>query len=329
MTRTSQVILIGLLTVFFAACSPSSGTRSDRNSIRFDLDKQNERTLLSFYLGGALGKAGQDPFEAGVLIQSDGPIYLSDSGRVGLYPELASRLELSGSDGVVSWSEFEPMINTLYYEMRSFPATIEKLRSREGDWHDGTWFSVDVRGAMSPHERNIFIRRTDLLSALADMDTISQSIQYPTGTLFVSEHDSDDVIVEYSVMKKRTDGFWDFFAYDSDGLLTDRIQQKPSDLVIPTKCVGCHFGTKLFEPERSFPSAVADGPNGPRGIYVSYPVGADLVGLFDEHRRRSDRVLGLYGTLFISRLLANPGSVGVEEINILNRFHTPVNRITP
>ena len=83
----------------------------------------------------------------------------------------------------------------------------------------------------------------------------------------------------------------------------ERIERTPSDLIVPTKCVGCHLGSRLFEPERSFPVDPRPGPDGPRRLYVSDDFkDVGVVRGLDEHRKRSDMVLGMYGTLFISQL---------------------------
>jgi hypothetical protein len=83
---------------------------------------------------------------------------------------------------------------------------------------------------------------------------------------------------------------------------------------VPTKCVGCHFGTRLFEPEKSFPVAARPGPDGPRGITVQNALPTpSMVGQLDEHRKRSDQILGLYGTLLLNRLTIMGASSELSE----------------
>jgi hypothetical protein len=137
----------------------------------------------------------------------------------------------------------------------------------------------------------------------------------------VGEHYEGEALVETTVMRKRADGYWDYFAYDASGGLASQTTTPPRALDVPTQCVGCHFGEKLFEPERSFPAEAPPGPHGPRGIYVDDALrDAEVVAFFDEHSKRSDHVLGLYGTLFIAQLRAQEaaGSLPAADAALLD-----------
>ena len=121
-------------------------------------------------------------------------------------------------------------------------------------------------------------------------------------------------------MRKRDDGFWDFFTYGPDGTLAAETQARPRALKTPTQCVGCHFGGRLFEPEKSFPGTASEGPHGPRALYVPEAWrDAEVVRFFDEHRKRSDTVLGLYNTLFAAKLRADrrAGRLAPEDARLL------------
>jgi len=86
-------------------------------------------------------------------------------------------------------------------------------------------------------------------------------------------------------------------------LLSKTIKKEPDDLKVPTQCVGCHFGDKQFEPERSFPREARPGPRGIRSLYVSENLKNESIARgISEHAKRSDNVLGLYATLFLSDL---------------------------
>ena len=97
-------------------------------------------------------------------------------------------------------------------------------------------------------------------------------------------------------------------------------QALPRSLKTPTQCVGCHFGVKVFEPERSFPAAAPPGPHGPRAFYVDEALrDREPVVFFDEHTKRSDTVLGIYNTLFVARLRADrrAGALAAADARLL------------
>ncbi|HUF09848.1 MAG TPA: hypothetical protein VMO47_11035, partial [Rhodothermales bacterium] len=140
---------------------------------------------------------------------------------------------------------------------------------------------------------------------------------------FIAAHEVAGETVETTVMTKRPDGFWDFAVYGQDGGIAATTSTPPKELKSPTQCVGCHFGSKQFEPERSFPAHASPGPHGPRQIYVDDELrDLETVKYFDEHRKRSDTVLGLYGTLFVARLRAEgePGRLSAEDVQLLERL---------
>ena len=80
----------------------------------------------------------------------------------------------------------------------------------------------------------------------------------------------------------------------------------PRPLRVPTQCTGCHLGQKLYEPEKSWPGEARDGPFGPRAYHVPEAWrNPEVAALFNEHANRDDGVLGLYGTLYASKLVAD------------------------
>jgi hypothetical protein len=310
-TLTARLVfsaIVFLTAWVVSGCGQSAQTNSASGVARIDFDKGNERELLRFYVGGMISRSGTDPFSEGIVTESANSYILDVSALAQKLPYLKEELLDINSDGTINWTEFESLVQRYYYRYRFLPDSLDILIREEGDWHRSDWFSLDVNGVMSPRRRRIHVRKKDLMSALSGYSRNNRAIIYPEGTVFISEHVSEGVLKEISAMRKRKDGFWDFFAYSSDSLLTDRIEQRPKDLMVPTKCVGCHFGSRLFEPEKSFPQSVRDAPDGPRRIYsLSNERTRRVVLLLDEHRRRSDRVLGLYGTLFLSALMQRDG----------------------
>ncbi len=321
--RINVIIILFLISCIVASCGqPDAGTPSvTQSEIRVDLEKSDERRLLAFYIGGMVSDAGSNPFESGFVLERNGSYFLDTARLSELVPGLASDFRTAGADGKIVWDEFESLIQKHYYSYRPIPATVADLKERRGDYSDAdTWFSFEVKGVMSPHVRNIHVSRERLLTAISNYRSNEGRLIYDAGTTFISEHKEDGQSVELSAMTKRSDGFWDFYAYGRDGNQISRIERSPSDLIIPTRCVGCHFGNRLFEPERSFPVDPAPGPDGPRKLYVTGDMrNLRVVRSIDEHRKRSDTILGLYATLYISRMNARraEGTIDPEVDRLL------------
>jgi len=293
--------------LLFGSCSePASRPKGghEGSTVPVVLDQKGERDLLSFYVGGMASPEGADPFAAG-LVTEDGGAFSLDLDRIAQRaPSAEAGLRSAAADGEINWDEFEQVIQESYYTYRSIPSTVAELKGRIGDWSDeDDWFGFRVNGVMSPTLRRIRVRTERLMDAVRSYRENGNRIIYTAGTTFVSDHFRGADSVELSVMTKRADGFWDFYSYGGDGRLVRVVRRSPTDLMVPTRCVGCHFGNRLFEPERSFPVDPPPAPDGPRRLYVSEEMrDPEVVRLLDEHRKRSDRILGLYATLFVSEL---------------------------
>ena len=282
----------------------SGGALRSIEGIRVDLDQGNERELLAYYFGGMVSPRGGDAFENGLVREEDGEYFLDVEKIAERVPQVESGLRAAGEDGLIEWEELEPIVAGSYYSYRPIPRSVDALRERYGDWRDeSTWFGFKVDGVMSPNTRHIRVPLANLKEAISLYQEKGQRVIYPEGTTFISEDVQDNQIIELSVMTRRSDGFWDFYAYGSDGQQLTIVERTPTDLIVPTRCVGCHFGNRLFEPERSFPVDPPPGPMGPRLLHVSETMRrVDVITRIDEHRKRSDSILGLYATLFISEM---------------------------
>jgi hypothetical protein len=223
----------------------------------------------------------------------------TDTGR-----NVRELVDSAGADGLIDWQEFEAFVLDTYADVRDAPRSVEAARDRYGDWSDSTrWFSMSVSGSMSPYRRRISVDMARLRTAVDGMTSLDDDIIYPVGTVFAGEHLDDGGIRETTFMVKRADGLWDYFAYGPDGRPTRTIEHDPSDLNVPTQCIGCHLGSRQFEPERSFPAEARPGPGGERRVYVDPAVrSSDIAGRIREHLKRSDRILGLYVTIYLSEL---------------------------
>ncbi|NNE35354.1 MAG: hypothetical protein HKN13_08965 [Rhodothermales bacterium] len=277
------------------------------DAVRVDLEKRNPERLLRFYFDG--------------IVESGSPVWFEENGEYFLDANLLSESGLSGlsdtdRDGVIRWSELEPVVLNSYYESRSIPERIERVREMRGDWYDEVlWFKTSVSGVMTAARREIYVEKRAIRSALEHFER-NGSLVYPGSTSFIAEHYDGDMLVETTAMFKRGDmSRWDYAAYDSTGARVSVTRKAPKAYRVPTQCVGCHFGSRAFEPERSYPRDAAPGPHGERVIRAPLvPEYPDLVSLLDEHRRRSDTILGLYATLYLSSLRAT----GIAELDSLD-----------
>jgi hypothetical protein len=299
--------LLPVLALALAAC------RSDGDAarLRLDLERRDPGPILRTYFGAYLGPDGGDPFEAG-LIERDGETFYvnTDALRERLGTE-TTPLDPDGN-GTVTDDELGAFVQATYYRARGLPVTLDALGADTSEA-----FAVTMRGVMSAAPRRVFVPEQALRGALAAYRQNGRRIVYPAGTVIWGAHGDRDG--ETTAMRKRADGSWDFFAYDAEGRLAPTTTGAPRPLKAPTQCMGCHFGQRLFEPEKSFPGAAPPGPDGPRAIYTAQRDGAVAAAL-DEHRRRADHVLGLYGTLYTTRLKAAraAGTLAPEDAALLD-----------
>ena len=312
MIRIAPFFFISLL--FLSSCDPASS-----RLVPVDIEKPNPERLLSFYFGGYTPA----PSQSGLLSQMDGTIFID----LNQLDSLSTGATLADSDnnGVISWEELEPFIQDTYYQSRDFPESISALHEQfPYSVEDDRWLVVPLRGMMTVALRTIYIEKEAVRSALLAYQENNKQLLYPEGTTIVAEHIVDESVMETTVMQKRNDGFWDFMVYDDQGTLTPFTTTDPNPLAAPTRCVGCHFGNKVFEPEYSFPSPSPDGPFGERGIYVDESFRDEAIAtLLDEHAKRSDTILGLYGTLLLSEIKHRQQAGAVltqEEALIFERF---------
>lgn len=287
-----------------AACTDTAdGPPPSGDRLAVDLDKSNEERLLRYYLGGYLNQEGGDPAEDGLLLTEGG--YAINPQRLDV--QYRRKLEDANGDGTLDWDEFAAFVEATYASARNLPRSLDTLRARTGYAEaDSSWFTVELDGVMTAARRRIHVPVAAIRSALEGFGTAGDELHYPEGTVLVGEHLIDGEVVETTVKWRRADGFWDFAVYDAAGRLAAGTTTEPKPLRAPTQCVGCHLGQRLFDPEKSFPAPAPDGPFGPRAIHVPSTVrNLQVVQRFDEHAKRSDGVLGLYATLYVSGLIAD------------------------
>ncbi len=290
--------------------------------VEVDLEKSDPERLLRYYFGGYAAPGGGDPFAAGLVTSEKGRYYVDTEVLDALHPGDGAALASAARNGRLAWKGLSAFLNASYYDARGLPPTLDALRA-EVPYLEGSppWFHVEIDGVMTTARRHVYVAEAALREALVNYRRNGERLLYPEGTALVGEHVLEGRRIETTVMRKRSDGFWDFFTYGPDGRLAAATQALPRALKTPTQCVGCHFGGKLFEPERSFPAAAQPGPHGPRALYVADVLrDREVVTFFDEHRKRSDTVLGIYNTLFVARLRAEQraGRLSTEDVQLLD-----------
>ena len=305
------------LMLLLASGAGLAGCAGDPNSFVIDIGKSSPERLLRFYFGSYVSAVGGDPFDAGLLEEENGR-YVLDKTK--LPTEVQGQLVDGNGDGTLEWDELEPFLQATYYTVRPVAGTLDALEASLPYLADTSkTFVVDIDGVMTTARRRVRVEREIIKKALESFEANGQQILYPQGTVFIGEHWEGNQRVETTVMKKRGDDFWDYFVYDKEGELAPQTTTEPRALPVPTRCVGCHFGGKRFEPEASYPGPATPGPNGPRVIHVqASPNDTLLVGLLDEHEKRSDTVLGVYATIYAGELLrTETEALSETELNLL------------
>ena len=298
------------------SCSDAGGSENlPASYIRVDIDKSEPKRLLGYYFGGYVTPAPDDPFAAGIVADTLDRLFINIDSLAAHFPGAAAVLTDNNGDNRIDWDELEAFIDATYRKARGLPLTLDTLLQDAGFAPgDPDWMTVEVNGVMSTARRELFVAESAIRQALAAYWENEERIIYPLGTTIIGRHLIGDTLAETTIMRKREDGFWDFAVYDARDSLAPATVTPPRELKSPVQCVGCHFGSKLFEPEKSFPAKAEPGPHGPRQLYVDDALrDGEIVKLFDEHRRRSDTILGLYTTLFIAQLREQQRSGLIKE----------------
>ncbi len=306
----------GCVALTVAGCSDENATvgTPDERFVELDLDRRATDDLVGYYMGAFLAPEAKDPFDARLVVLDDGKYFVDVEALSSVDSVSAERLLAAAvDDRKVDWDAFAGFVSDTYRRARRIPESRSVLAEQEGFVDESAaWMKVDVIGVMTTQRRRVFVRQADVVEALRSYRSREDRVIYPAGTVFIADHLEGGEVTETTVMRKTDRGDWDFFGYDRDGDLVDSTLAMPDARHIPTQCVGCHFGRKLYEPERSFPATVADGPHGPRAIFTDNR-DATVVRYFDEHRNRSDRVLGLYATILVSRLRSEREAGGLDR----------------
>ena len=321
------VFLVGLA-ILLSACTSGPVDVQTAESVPLTIDKSNPERLMRSLLGGYVD--GGDPFEAGLISGSGDDLDLHPQR---LSADLRAALNDANGDGALDWDELEPFFAATYAAGHGLPSTLDGFYTAAGmtppanstseSARDSLWFTVDIHGVMTAALRRVSVP-VDALESAMQAFADGGELVYPAGTPLVGVHLGDDgETLETTVKRRRADGFWDFAVYGADGQIAESTTTLPLPLKAPTQCTGCHLGQKLYEPEKSFPSEAAEGPDGPRAYYVPDAWrSSEATALFQEHARRDDGVLGLYATLYAGRLMAEraDGVLAPNDASLLDRL---------
>ena len=320
--RLLSPLLIGLF--LYAGCTSNQAHQVEPQMIRLQVKAKNPTRLLDYYFSAYLSPDGGDPFKEGLVVEKDGDFFLSRDRLMEVAPFAVPYLDsLRGGRSALSWEALRTFVHKTYYAARPLPPDLDHLRQEVPYGRNKDWFVVDIHAVFTAALRRIYVPVRAMRSALEHYQENNRRLIYPVGTTIVAEHLMDDTLAEVTAIRKRPDGEWDFFAYDASGKLTPRTHTPPRSLKIPVQCAGCHLGSRLFEPEKSFPKPAPPGPHGPRAIYVDEDMkNPTVVRFFQEHAKRSDTVLGIYNTLFVSKLLAlrAKGELPPEDQQLLEKL---------
>ncbi|GEM_PF-1472362 len=283
-----------------------SGCSKPPDTIRLPLEGAQGKKIASFYIGMIPGVQPDH-----VLMQNEKRLHLRRSMVHNAAPELGELLDRlrRDSDSLTkdSWNEFASVIDKRWNSLPdSLNALIESEASKKAEISP---FVLSVYGAMTTYRRDIHIPRKALEDALLYYWNRGEKITYPVGTAIIAYHkDERGKIVEVTAKKKREDGFWDFGVYGQDGQRRSRTASPPTPYAAPTQCVGCHLGTMPYEPEASF-LLRGDDPGGREYLVLDRRLRNEkLIDLLNEHERRSDHILGVYGTVYLAEILTLPPS---------------------
>jgi len=314
------IILVWMALFMGCSTKPDAQKPDIGDAVEIQLEKGQSESLLGFYLGGYVQNGDS---LSSVLIQSGANWYLKRPLNPTETPELQALYDAAGADQMLNWEEFEPMVRSAYYTVRNAPRSLDSLRQTYGEWGGPDWFVYETAGQMTAFRRRLSIRRADLLRSLEQLTSLKDPIIYEKGAAIFGEHLDAGKVVETTVMIKRSDTYWDYFAYGADGRLVGSIAKREDPLLVPTQCIGCHYGNRAFEPERSFPKDAKPGPTGERAVYVPDAwKNADLAKTLNEHAKRSDHILGLYATLYLSDVLMRSKSAEASdrELNLIAKL---------
>ena len=290
--------------IFLLGCS------SPPDRISIPLEGSQGRTIARFYSGMIPG----DKPKEWILEDSTG-LGIRLSVLKTLSPQLASTLDeiRDGGDRLErdQWNRF---LQAVVEQATSLTGSLAELfPSGLPHASEGSYVRLKAYGAMTTLLREIYVPKQALEDGLLNYWDRGGMLQYPAGTLIAAYHkNSSGAILEVTVKKRRSDGFWDFGVYDSSGRNVRHSSSPPTPFSAPVQCVGCHLGNMLYEPEESFIIGREGKTEGEYLVLGDRLRNPKIVELLDEHSRRSDHVLGVYGTVYLTEILDSPPSQRTE-----------------
>lgn len=295
--------LLSCLIVFIMGCSPAP------ERVRLPLEGSQGKMIASFYAGLMKEGAAEE-----LILEDSTGLSLRIGLLQNLSPRLASTLnEIRNGKDRLERDEWSQFIRAVVEQSSPFPRSLEELfPSGLPPAKEDSYFRLKVYGAMTTLLREVYVPKHALEDGLLKYWDRGGMLRYPAGTVIAAYHkNSSGATLEVTVKKRRGDGFWDFAVYDSSGSNVRQTVSPPIPYTAPMQCVGCHLGTKLYEPEESFLVGKEDAES--ELLLVDKRLRNEkLIRLLDEHNRRSDHVLGVYGTVYLAGILRVDSSQRTE-----------------
>jgi formylglycine-generating enzyme required for sulfatase activity len=220
----------------------------------------------------------------------------------------------------ISLDEVDQYLAPRYEALTSAYPSLDALRRVHPYKDNPDWLVVPVDSATFQRRRVLHLAKDRIADALTAYAAHGERVIFPEGTVIVAESlDRAGAFVEAEVLRKRSDGFWNFAVYDAEGKPAPRTVAFDEDGVprpglgfrVPADCAMCHRLDRLDssgDPEPPVRSPV-------RGFFHRLPAYVPQIALGPEYHdhmaftelteathRAKDGVFGPYGSLLLSEL---------------------------
>lgn len=168
------------------------------------------------------------------------------------------------------------------------------------------WMSVEVaQSTVTGTKRRLWFEKEAATRALENHERprngVGEKMPWPKGSVFIAETiDRDGDVSERAIIAIDDGGAGRYAVFGADGSPANELGRGPGHPAarLSSSCRACHAGDKTFHPMMSYPSEPVDVrlelPEGRRDVRLAL--------VLNEGRRRGSRIIGVYGTLWLSHL---------------------------